>query len=202
MQKIIRTFLLGGLLLLSGCGTFSLESNSKMTKSVFLKDLKPKKSIYLVKTNTAQVNDNIGNLTKKNLIAKGYPFVNDPKEATYVLRINTININNHKQQNIAKGAAFAGTSAGIVGYAATNSGTAGIEGALVGAVVGGIFAYATADGEVRMQVDVVITEAMDGTEYEHKTRVIAEAKQVHLTPKEGQPILEVQIAKSISGIFL
>jgi len=202
MKKIIRVFLLGIFLLLTGCGTFSLESNSKMTKSVFLKDLKPEKSIYLVKTNTAQVNDNIGALTKENLSKKGYTFVDDPQKATYILRINTININNHKQQNIAKGAAVAGTSAGIIGYAATNSGTAGIEGALVGAVVGGLFAYATADGEVRMQVDVVITEAMDGKEYAHKTRVIAEAKQVHLTPEEGQPILEKQVAKSISGIFL
>jgi len=53
-----------------------------------------------------------------------------------------------------------------------------------------------------MQVDVVITESLDGKELEYKTRVIAEAKQIHLSPEEGQPLLEEKISKQIAGIFL
>ena len=200
-MKHISYLLVVFILLLSGCGTFSLETDSKMTRSIFLKNLKPIKTIYLVKTNTAPVDDEIGTLTKAYLQARGYSFVKDPDDATYILRINTININNHKQQNIAKGAAIAGGTTGIVGYA-SNGGSAGIEGLVVGAAIGGTFAYLVSDGQVRMQVDVLITESIDKEEFTHKTRVIAEAKQVHLTPEEGQPILEKKISKQIAGIFL
>jgi hypothetical protein len=187
---------------LSGCGTFSLELESKMTQSIFLKNLQPKKSIYLVKTNTTSVDDNIGDLVKNKLIEKKYKFVTNPNDATYILRINTINMNAHKEQNEARAAAVTGASTGIVALAA-KGGKEGVGGAIIGAVVGGIFAFAVADGQVRMQVDIVITEHMnDGSNLEYKTRIIAEAKQVHLTPKEGQPLLEKKISKQIAGIFL
>ncbi len=197
IQKVFIVFVI----MLSGCGTFSLELDSKMTRSIFLKNLKPTKTIYLVKTNTAIVDDNIGALTKQKLIAKNYSFMENPEDATYILRINTININAKKEQREAKGAAVIGTSVGLVALASKGT-TAGIKGAVAGALIGGIFAYAVSDGQVRMQADVVITESLDGKEIEHKTRVIAEAKQVHLTPEEGQPLLEGKISKQIAGIFL
>jgi len=200
-MKRVSFLLVLSFLLLSGCGTFSLETDSKMTRSIFLKNLKPIKTIYLIKTNTAPVDDDIGVLTQSNLEARGYAFVKDPDKATYILRINTININNHKQQNIAKGAAIAGGTTGLVGYANEGS-KAGLQGLVVGAVIGGTFAYLVSDGQVRMQVDVRITESINQKEITHKTRVIAEAKQVHLTPEEGQPILEKKISKQIAGIFL
>jgi len=189
------------ILIFSGCGTFSLELDSKMTQSIFLKNLKPTKTIYLVKTNSATVDDNIGSLAKQKLIAKNYSFVNNPEDATYILRVNTININAKREQREAKGAAVIGTSIGLVALASEGN-KAGVQGAIAGAVIGGLFAYAVADGQVRMQADVVITESLNGDEVEHKTRIIAEAKQVHLTPDEGQPLLEEKISKQIAGIFL
>jgi len=65
-NSLISKVLLVVVMLFSGCGTFSLELDSKMTRSIFLKNLEPTKTIYLVKTNTAIVDDNIGSLIKKN----------------------------------------------------------------------------------------------------------------------------------------
>jgi len=189
------------LLVFSGCGTFSLQMDSKMTQSIFLKNLQPKKTIYLVKTNTTSVDDNIGFLVKDKLIEKNYEFINSPEDATYILRVNTINMNANRQQNEASAAAVTGASTGIV-MLATRGAKDGVGGAVIGAVVGGVFAYAIADGQVRMQVDVVITEQMDNNNIDYATRIIAEAKQVHLTPEKGQPLLEEKISKQIAGIFL
>lgn len=200
-NSLISKLLILLILIFSGCGTFSLELDSKMTKSIFLKNLKPTKTIYLVKTNTAIVDDKIGSLTKQKLIAKNYSFVDNPENATYILRVNTININAKREQREAKGAAVIGTSVGLVALASEGT-KAGLQGAAGGALIGGLFAYAVSDGQVRMQADVVITESLDGEEIEHKTRVIAEAKQVHLSPQEGQPLLEEKISKQIAGIFL
>jgi len=188
------------LLAFSGCGTFSLQMDSKMTQSVFLKNLQPKKTIYLVKTNTTSVDDNIGFLVKDKLIEKSYEFTDNPEDATYILRVNTVNMNANRQQNEARAAAVTGASTGIVMLAAKGA-KDGVGGAVVGAVVGGVFAYAVADGQVRMQVDVVITEKGDES-IDYATRIIAEAKQVHLTPEKGQPLLEEKISKQIAGIFL
>ncbi len=189
-------------ILLSSCGTFSLELDSKMTQSIFLKSLKPVKTIYLVKTNTAIIDDKIGELLIQKLEKKNYVFVNEPKDATFILRVNTINMNSQKEQNEAKASAIAGGSTGIVALARKGSARNGLTGAVVGAVVGGIFAYAVSDGQVRMQVDVKIEESINGEVVEHFTRVIAEAKQVHLTIEEAQPLLEEKISKQIAGIFL
>ena len=75
------------------------------------------------------------------------------------------------------------------------------SGLAVGAVAG-LFAYATADGHVRMQADVLITEKLaDNKTIEHSTRVFAEATQMRLTVAEAQPILEDKISTQIAGIF-
>jgi outer membrane lipoprotein SlyB len=200
MIKTITFFTLIAIMFV-GCGTFSLELDSKMTNSIFLENLKPKKIIFLVKTNTAIVDDNIGKLLKQKLEKKNYIFTNNPADATYILRVNTINMAAHKEQNEAKAGAVVGGSTGIVAMAA-KGGKNGLAGAVVGAVVGGVFAYVVADGQVRMQVDVKIEEAIDGKMIKHYTRVIAEAKQIHLTPEEGQPLLEEKISTQIAGIFL
>lgn len=202
MKKLLYSFILIILVfIVSGCGTFSLELDSKMTQSVFLKNLKPIKSIYLVKTNTASVDDNIASLTKNKLIAKNYSFVDDPDKATYILRVNTININAAKEQNEVDAAVVSGSTVGLVQLASKGNSSA-LKGGIVGATAGAILAYAVSDGLIRMQADVRITETIDGNEVEHKTRVIAEAKQVHLTPEKGQPLLEEKISKQIAGIFL
>lgn len=199
--KLQSTVTILTLLLFTGCGTLSLQLDSKMTQSIFLNNLKPIKTIYLVKTNTAIVDDNIALLTKEKLLKRNYTFVNNPVNATYILRINTININKRKDQKELESGAITGVSTGLA-IGATKGLEDGLAGGLIMGVVGGIFAYAVADGQIRMQADILITEKIGSKKINHLTRVIAEAKQVHLTSKEGQPLLEEKISKQISGIFL
>lgn len=188
--------------LLAGCGTFALQTNSKITQSVFLKDLQPVKTIFLSATNTTSDNSNIWMYTKLNLEEKGYVFTASPKEAKYILRINVLNKDGKLEQNEARAAATLGGAAGVMTGIASNSLKKGVVAGIVGATIGGAFAFITADGNVRMQVDVLISENLEDSVIEHKTRVIAEATKVRLTPEEGQPILEKMIGKQIAGIFL
>lgn len=203
MNKILmRLFGISIGLLLVGCGTFSLQSNAKMTQSLFFKDLEPTKTIFLAATNTTSSDSNISSGAKSILEGKGYAFVDKPSEAKYILRINVLNANGQREQNEAKAAGVAGFTSALVVGSATRSSNNGLVAGIAGAAIGGVFAFATADGNIRMQVDVLITENSSEGAIDHKTRVIAEATQVHLTPEEGQPILEKIISKKIAGIFL
>jgi hypothetical protein len=201
MIKKIVAFI-GILAITTACGTFALELDSKMTQSIFLQHKSQKKSIYLQKTNTTGVDDNIGTLVKEALLKKNYHFVDNPDKADYILKINTLNMNANRNQKEAAAAGMTGLSTGIV-MMATKGAKDGLAGAVVGGVIGGVFAYAVADGQIRMQVDVSITEKLNENKIaNYKTRIIAEAKQVHLTPQEGQPLLEKKISQQIAGIFL
>jgi len=201
MIKIITSFILA--IFVVGCGTFQLETSAKMTESIFLEELNPQKTIFLVYTNTIKKDSNFRLKIKAELIKKGYEITNSSDASKYILRINMVNNNYGLQQNEAKAVgSMALVGASIAGAATRNLKDAAVTGLAVGAV-GGIFAYATADGRIRLQADLLITEKFKNKESKNfSTRIIAEACQVHLEPKDGQIILEDVMSKKIAGIFL
>ncbi len=190
-------------LFITACGTFQLETSAKMTNSIFLKDLNPEKTIFLVSTNTTGKDSDFHSKIESELVKKGYELMDSPDASKYILRVNLVNNINSIQQNEARAAAGMGATGAVVAGLATKNVGSAVGTGLAAAAVGGIFAYATADGSVRMQADVLITEKFTNKPSEDfLTRVISEARQVHLEPKEGQVILEGVMSKKIAGIFL
>ncbi len=190
-------------LLTTGCGTFELQTSAKMTKSVFLKELDAKKTIYLVTTNTTGTESTFRSKIEADLTERGYELTTSPDGAKYILRVNLVNNIAIRQQNESKAAGAMAVTGAVVAGVATKSLKSGLVTGVAMGAAGALFAYATADGNVRMQADIMIEEKFpDKPSETFTTRVISEARQVHLKPKEGQVILEGVMSKKIAGIFL
>ena len=150
-------------LLFTGCVTTQLQTQAKMTRTIFLDPVaRSQKTIFVSVKNTsgngANLTDNITNGLKK----KGYIIVDDPAQAKYLLLVNVLFANNLKEDNTGKGV-VAGTTAGVIGgMAAGGSGGGTIQeriiGGVIGAVAGGLIAHAGEDDIYRMVVDVDVRE--------------------------------------------
>lgn len=204
MRKMYQIIGVVGLstILLQGCGSISMEANSKMTNSIFFKNIQPKKTAFIVAKNSTPVDSELGNQVKQKLQNRGYILMDNPDNAQYIVQVNALNMNEEHEQKALKTATAAGATTAIVSYAVNHSGKDALGSGLAVGAVAGLFAYATADGHVRMQADVLITEKLaDNKTIEHSTRVFAEATQMRLTVAEAQPILEDKISTQIAGIF-
>lgn len=199
-------------ILISGCSTLSLETNVKMTKSVWLKPVeKEKRSIYISLKNISQENLEILPILKSRLEAKNYVLVDSSNNADYVLMINILFANNLKEAYAIKNAAGIGVATGIIA-AAGNSGTK--DSLLIGATAAlatGLVTKALEDETYRAVVDVTVEEKREevgvssevmGKGYKtHQTRVLAEAVQTNLKLDEALPVLSNKVAMQISNIF-
>jgi len=201
------------LFLLTGCATFELQTNVKMTKSVFLKPVnnKAEKTIYISLKNISQENMDILPLLEERLKSKGYTLVKSAEDAHYVLFINILFANNLREANAVKAATGLGIAGGAIA-AGSNSNTG--DSLLIGAgiaLASGLVGKALEDETYRAVVDVVVDEKSDqsgnsqstmGDDYkEHKTRVLAEAVQTDLKLEEALPILTEKVAIQIANIF-
>jgi hypothetical protein len=202
MRKTVYCIGLAASLLLTGCGaTLTPQTYSTMTSTIFFKEIKNEKSVYLLSKNSSTADTTIGEQVKQKLLTKGYKVIDEPEKATYVLQINTLNFNSATSNNAATAAVVSGASAAILTGAVTSSmKDAGLAGLGVG-LVGGLVAYAVADGHVRMQTDVKITERTKEGAIDYETRVLSEMTAMKLTPEKAQPILEDKTSTQIAGIF-
>src|SRR5574344_1645351 len=147
-------------ILFSGCATTELQTNAKMTQSIFINPVKKElRTVFISSKNTSGQKINLENTIISELQAKGYRIVDDPEIATYVLMVNVLYCDK-KQENNAAGA----VGAGVAGY--NNGGAGGMAAAGLGAaLVGGLLAKATEDTIYQMQVDIVIREKAKGPVY-------------------------------------
>jgi hypothetical protein len=213
MKKIFLSSLVAAGLLISGCATFSLETNEKMTQSIFLNPVpKEKKIIYLVIKNTSDmpgVDEKIKSILIKKLTEKGYKIVDNPKAAHYVLFVNVLFANNIKEKNAGAAAGF-GTAVGAASGAGAGGGRNALAGAVIGGIVYGVGAKLTEDETIRIVTDVRIKEKIndnatnldDDKSYKtYETRIFTQATKTHLKVKDALPVLEEKMANSIANIF-
>lgn len=210
MRKAILPIIFG-LTIFSGCATLELETNVKMTKSVFLKPANnEKRTVYVSLKSITGDHLDILPLLEKNLKSKNYTIVNNAKDAQYVLMVNILFANNLKEAYaIRNGAALGVTSGIIAGGSGSNTSDSLLVGATV-ALASGLVSEALEDETYRAVVDVAVDEKSDngnkesimGEGYkEQKTRVLAEAVQTNLKLNEALPILSQKVATQLSNIF-
>ena len=150
-------------LLFTGCATTELQTQAKMTRTIFLDPVaKSQKTIFVSVKNTSGNGVNLTDDIVKGLKKKGYIVVNDPSQAKYILMANILFANNLRENNVGKGV-VAGTTAGLIGGMAAGGSSGGtvqerVVGAVVGAVAGGLIAHAGEDDIYRMVVDVDVRE--------------------------------------------
>lgn len=111
------TFVVGAssALVFNGCGTMTLQTNVKMTKSVFLKPTKQdKKSVYISLKNISGENLNILPLLKEKLKQKNYIIIENSSDANYVLMVNILFANNLKEANALKASVGSGIATGAI----------------------------------------------------------------------------------------
>ena len=153
-------------LLFTGCATTELQTNAKMTQSVFINPVKKElRTIFVSTKNTSGQRINLESSIISELMAKGYRVVDDPDMATYVLMMNVLYCD-RKQENNAVGAGVAAGAAGA-GIAAYNNKSMGstIGIGLAAGAVGALVGKATEDTIFQMQVDIVIREKAKGKVY-------------------------------------
>lgn len=165
MKKRTNVLLYGGIAMLvgatlfTGCATMNLQTQAKLTKTVFIDHSQLKnKTIYLQVTNTSGENIDLKSSLKSNLEKKGYKIVDNSKDAEYGLLLNVLFANNLKEANAIKNGLAAGTTAGgmsaISGGGGTDSLIIGASAALAGAIVGKAFE----DEVFRAVVDITVRD--------------------------------------------
>lgn len=148
----------------SGCATTELQTQTKMTQSIFLEPVKKEqKTVFIsVKNTSGQDLKNLEQKINDAVKAKGYTIVDDPNIAKYTLMTNVLFANNLREAN----AAAAGTNGAIIGgvMGAVNSGGNGNNALGAALIVGGLSAIAgklTEDEIYRMVTDVLVREKKD-----------------------------------------
>lgn len=167
--------LLVALLFFTGCATTELQTQAKMTQSVFLNPVKKSQRIIYVdiKNTSGEEIDVLMPLVEKKLQAKGYKLTDDPELAQYILQANVLFANDKKENNAAGGAVVGG-AVGVGGHNSDSTGTTVAAGA-AGAVIGGLLAKWTEDTVFQMVVDVNIREKTNKEVYTTKGNVSATA---------------------------
>lgn len=152
----------------SGCATTELQTQTKMTQSIFLDPVKKEqKTVFLsIKNTSGQDMSQLESKIAAKLSSKGYKIIDDPETAKYVLMTNVLFANNLKEAN----AASAGINGAVVGgvMGAINSGGNGNSALGAALIVGGVSAIAgklTEDEIYRMVTDVVVRDRKDTKVY-------------------------------------
>jgi len=164
MNKKLSLLLLMGAVtssLFTGCATTELQTQTKMTQSIFLDPVKKDlRTVFVsIKNTSGQDMNGLEQKITNNLLAKGYKIVDDPDQAKYTLMVNVLFANNLREANAAQ----AGTSGAMVGgvMGAINSGGNGNNALGAALAVGAVSAIAgklTEDEIYRMVTDVDVRE--------------------------------------------
>lgn len=202
-MKLLNLSVATALLFLSGCGTMSLETNSKLTRTILIDhSQKAKKSVYVQVTNTANSGGEKMNLEasiRDALQTKGYELVQSSDEASYGLFVNVLFANNLKEAKAVRAAAGLGTTTSVV---AMGSGSSTGDSLLIGAtaaLAGAVGAKLLEDDTFRAVIDVHVKNYAQTTS--ESTRVYSQAVKMNLELAEALPVLERESTRSIVNIF-
>lgn len=144
-------------LIFGGCATTELQTQTKMTQSIFLSPVKKEQRTVFVSVKNTSGQD-VGNLEQKissKLESKGYKVTDDPDAAKYTLMTNVLFANNLREAQAA-GAGVNGAIAGGVIGAMNSGGKDALAGAVVGGLLIGGIGKLTEDEIYRMVTDVVV----------------------------------------------
>jgi len=204
---IIFSALLIIVAIIGGCGSFQLKSYTKSTNPLNIETSSIDKTVYLEFENRTSYPSQLDYLIRTKLEKKGYKMVSDIESANFYLKVIPVNINNDNgtEFDLANVLEIGGnTKDGVTGELKNQFGS-GLQTSLTGAAAGlvvttfvGSLAYLTADGNIRMQVDVTITTTENNKYY---TRVLSEAEKMRLDINQAQPILEENISNKIVSFF-
>src|SRR3989339_2273259 len=124
MKKMYQIIGVVGLsaILLQGCGSITMEANSKMTNSIFFKNIQPKKTAFIVAKNSSPVDSELGNQVKQKLQNRGYMLMDNPDTAQYIVQVNALNMNEEHEQKALKTATAAGAATADGSSAENHSG--------------------------------------------------------------------------------
>ena len=162
--------------LFSGCATTELQTNVRMSQSVFIDPVKKElRTVFISSKNTSGQPINLEQSLSNELQAKGYKIVDDPDEATYILMVNVLYCDKKQENNVAGAALGAGAvGAGVSAY--NNGGADQAIGVGLGAaVIGGLIGKATEDTIYQMQVDILIKERTKGSVLTQNSTVAGQA---------------------------
>ena len=88
--------------LFSGCATTELQTNVRMSQSVFIDPVKKElRTVFISSKNTSGQPINLEQSLSNELQAKGYKIVDDPDEATYILMVNVLYCDKKQENNVA-----------------------------------------------------------------------------------------------------
>jgi len=162
-KKILKLTAIGLLsLAFTGCATTTLQTQSKMTRSITLDHSEvTNKNIYVQVTNTSGgggENMQLHQAIKIKLQNRGYTVVDSSKDASYGLIVNVLFANNLKEALALSAATGLGTVAGVGSYAGGNSGRDALGAGLVMAIGAGIVGKALEDEIFRAIIDVNVRQ--------------------------------------------
>ena len=216
--KISSIIVLGGMNL-TGCAASrmmvrygDLDTQTEMSESVFLElrsDLP--RTVYISEASTAGRDLTIRPSLQRGLMESGYTLVETPDEATYVIQINhlrleEIELSADQTLGDALGAALtAGAGAALAADILGASGAAGEVGLLVG-VLGFLWDANTKHIAHTLTTDVLVTERVPagGAEGElryHETRIVSGASKVNLRLEDGLPAMINGLSRSLAGLL-
>lgn len=185
MRKTFKICLMAFIILVGGCATTTLQTDARMTQSIFLDPVaKNQRTVFVNIKNTSGHNINLESKIINGLKAKGYEIVDDPEKATYILSTNVLYCDKKSENNTALGAtALGATGVAISGY--NGNGAGGVVAAgLAGAVVGGVIGKLTEDTIWQMQVDIDIKQKIK-TNVVNTTGNLSGQADVQDSPKSG-----------------
>jgi len=202
MKKKLLVMLIG-LVFMTGCGTMTMETKSKLTNTIILDKSKiQEKSIYIQVINTANSGGEkmkLEDKIKEKLTNKGYRIASTSDNSTLGLFINVLFANNLKEANAIKAA---GVTGGLTGVVAMGSGSNTGDSLLIGAsaaLAGAIIGKSLEDETFRAVIDMKVKNYVDNTE--NDTRLFAQAVKMNLDLDKAIPVLEKESVNSIVNIF-
>jgi len=204
MRNFILSLMVGAIVLLfGGCATTTLETSTKLTRSIILDHSTSRENdIYIQVTNTANsggekmhLEENI----KKELIKKGYKIVNSSKDAKLGLFVNVLFANNLKEANAVVAASGLGITSGVIAMGAGSSTGDSLLIGAAAALTGAVVAKALEDETFKAVIDLTIKDYIDNSE--RKSRIFSKAVKMNLDLEEALPVLENEAIKSIANIF-
>lgn len=202
--KIISIILI--VVFFTGCGTFNLQKQTKMTRTLFLDHSeKENKSIYLQVSNTSGSSGKDMNLKEEietQLIKKGYTITKTSASAGYSLFVNTLFAGSVKEALALGSALSSGVIGGTGAIASGQGGKDSLVMALAFAVGGATVGSVLEDETFRAIVDVRVEDnRKDGTIHQEETRIFTEAIQMNLKKEEALNYMKTEVSNQIVNIF-
>jgi len=209
----------------------TLDVQTKMSETIFLEPVSPsEKTVYLQIKNTSNQDLLVDSKVAQSITAKGYRVISNPEDAHYWIQANVLKVEKMDLRE-AQSALEGGWGAGAFGAAAGasaigyNSSSTGAAVALVGVAADAMIE----DTSYTMITDLQIAERVpngvtvvtndrtklkqgtsgfkeqsstqSGSRQKFQTRIVSTANQVNLEFTDAKPVLEEQLAKSISGLM-